>query len=127
MTNISVTNDDIAIKSSELQPTLIYRYFGLMGGLMGESITEKNIGISLRRVLEQRDLCYHAVAFSDTKDEMCILSKQQTSMETDPKMRKDVKIGERLLLFKQYLVHLVLVWNQLTMQRMGTFSIELSQ
>ena len=72
-----------------------------------ESLSHKNIGVALSRVLGMTKLLFHAVVFSADKTKMYVLSKQEGSMKKDEKTRKDGKHGEGPS-FQNSLVFLVL-------------------
>jgi hypothetical protein len=95
--------EKIALESPELRPELIYKKFGYIG----ESITQKNIGTALSRVLGMTKLIFHAIAPSTDKKKFYVLSKQEASMCKDDKTRNKVQHGERPE-FKQYVVFMVL-------------------
>jgi 5'-3' exonuclease len=77
--------------SPEIQPNFIYKHMGHIG----ESLSQKNIGTALQRVLNDRELRYHAVAFCEDKTKFYVISKQRASMSKDAKTRKEVEPGER--------------------------------
>lgn len=82
--------DAIAMTTPELKAELLYRECSYIG----ESVTQKNTGTSLSRVLGQSHLLYHANAFSDTRDTLWVVSKQMASMQKE-KRKKEDKRGER--------------------------------
>lgn len=102
--------DAVAEISPEITPELIYRSFGHIG----ESVSQKNVGSALQRVLEQTELTYHAVAFSNDKKKFYILSKQSASMNKDQSTRAKVGAGERPEL-SQYLVLMVMAIEPTTL------------
>lgn len=95
--------DDIAEIIPEIIPGFIYKSYGYIG----ESEAQKNIGSALQRLLEQTELSYHGIAFSEDRTKLYVLSKQKASMTKDESTRKKVAAGERPD-FKLYLVLMVL-------------------
>ena len=65
----------IALEAPELQENFIHQAFVHVG----EHVSQKNIVSGLTRVLEMEKILYHAIAWSDDRNSIYILSKQCAS------------------------------------------------
>ena len=90
MYQFTMDHDEIALKSPELTPEIIYCIFGYIG----ESPIQKSIGNALQRLYGEQTITYYAITFSNDNRKLYMLSKKDASMSKDAKTKNEVEAGE---------------------------------
>eukprot|EP00978_Attheya_sp_CCMP212_P004223 scaffold9225_cov66-Attheya_sp.AAC.1 len=83
--------DSISDTAPELEPRMIENEFVAVG----QSKNSKCLADALTRTQEENERLYHAIAWSEDKKLLYILSKCRASMSTDEKTRPQTGMGER--------------------------------
>ena len=90
----------ITLEAPEITKDFIRRSFIHVG----ESVNQKNIASSLHKVLEMKEIIYHAIAWLDDRKSIYVVSTQRASTRIDEKTRNKTAVGEGLKLAEDFVM-----------------------